>query len=164
MKTIIKEIFDKMKADGWELDNFKQTYKGHLQTLGEIVEDEEREEDELTWACQFICDFLYELEEIDKQYILIDKEKTKKRLTREEYDIVDLLAIRSRIDSWFEIKTDDNGDDYVYDRADKMKLSLKTGIMLLYQGLTDLSDYDLTDKEKKIFKGLLGRLGICEQI
>ena len=161
MKTIIKEIFEKMKADGWELDNFKQTYKGHLQTFEELIEDEEREEDELTWACQFISDFLYELEEIDKQYILIDKEKTKKRLTREEYDIVDLLATRSRIDSWFEIKTDGNGDDYIYDRADKMKHSLKTGIMLLYQGLTDLSDYDLTDKEKKIFKGLLGRLGIC---
>ena len=91
------------------------------------------------------------------------KEKVDdKHLSRDEYDTLDFLATRSRMDCWFMLKTDKQGNDYVFDLEENKKLSLKDGVAMMYEGLTDLDDYNLYDGQKEILENLFRRLGICE--
>ena len=63
----LKPIFKKMEEMGWDLDmGFDEVFKMHTDYIDEIVEkarNEEIEEDELVWCCQFIGDFLCCMEE-----------------------------------------------------------------------------------------------------
>ena len=85
------------------------------------------------------------------------------RLTELEYDTLDFLATRSRMDCWFMLKTDKQGNDYVFDLEENKKLSLKDGVAMMYEGLTDLDDYNLYDGQKEILENLFRRLQICEK-
>ena len=85
------------------------------------------------------------------------------RLTELEYDTVNLLATRSRMDCWFMLETDKQGNDYIFDLEENKKLTLKKGLEMFYMGLTDLDDYDLDDEQKEILENLFRRLGICEK-
>lgn len=90
----------------------------------------------------------------------MEKEKDNKHLSQIEYDTLDLLATRSRMDCWFMLATDIQGNDYVVDLEENEKLPLKKGVKLLYEGLTDLDDYGLTDEQKEVLENLFKRLGI----
>ena len=83
------------------------------------------------------------------------------RLTELEYDTVNLLATRSRMDCWFMLETDKQGNDYVFDLEENKKLTLKKGLKMFYMGLTDLDDYDLVDEQKRVLENLFRRLKIC---
>ena len=63
------------------------------------------------------------------------------------------------MDCWFELETTGRYD-YVYDREENKNLSLPYGLALLDEGLTDLSDYDLTKKEQECYVNLLKKVGV----
>lgn len=78
----------------------------------------------------------------------------------EEESVLNLIAIRSKMDCWFDITFDKHNNQCIYDREEKRFLSLKDGISLLYQGITDLDDYYLSESQKETFNNLLRRLSI----
>ena len=75
-------------------------------------------------------------------------------LTNKEYNLINLLTNRAKI-NWFEIRTYDNGIDYVYDNEENETLSLIDGLLLLDDCLTELEDYYLTNEEKEVYETLM---------
>lgn len=76
------------------------------------------------------------------------------KLANEEYNVLIVLSNKAKMD-WFNIETDNNGNDYIMDYEENKKLDLKTGILMLDSGLTDIDDYDLKEEEKEIYKKLI---------
>ena len=75
-------------------------------------------------------------------------------LTNKEYNLINLITNRAKID-WFEIRTYDNGIDYVYDNEENETLTLVDGLLLLDDCLTDLEDYYLTNEEIEMYGNLM---------
>lgn len=81
-----------------------------------------------------------------------------KKLTVLEHHVVDILAARSGMDSWFSLEGGD-GRDYVRDLETGLVVSLKEGINSLYSGLTCLDNYGLSKAEMKTAETLFERFG-----
>ena len=75
-------------------------------------------------------------------------------LTNKEYNLINLITNRAKI-NWFEIRTYDNGFDYVYDNEENETLTLVDGLLLLDDCLTDLEDYYLTNEEIEMYGNLM---------
>ena len=61
----LRDIFNYMEDTiGWNLIDFKQTYKLHRDYMELYCEDEENPENEHLWCCQFMTDFLRALESL----------------------------------------------------------------------------------------------------
>lgn len=83
------------------------------------------------------------------------------KLTNKEYNVLNKISHESKMDCWFSIAT--NGrEDYILDLEENKKLKLKDGVGQLYDGLTDLNDYNLSYLEKETFTTLLVKLKIKE--
>lgn len=82
------------------------------------------------------------------------------KLTAEEYNVLVKIADRSKMDCWFLIDQDKDGDDYINDLENGEKLSLEDGIGDLVDGMTDYEDYCLTRNEIRTFEDLLINLGV----
>ena len=75
-------------------------------------------------------------------------------LTNKEYNLINLITNRAKI-NWLEVRTCDNGFDYVYDNEEDETLTLLDGLLLLDDCLTNLEDYYLTNEEKEIYENLM---------
>ena len=58
-----------------------------------------------------------------------------KTLTADQYAVLNKIARRTKMDCWFLIIQDKNGQDYVYDVEEGATLSLTDGIAGLMEGL-----------------------------
>jgi hypothetical protein len=56
-------------------------------------------------------------------------------LTTKQYAVLNKIARRTKMDCWFLIKQDQNGDDYVYDLEEGASIELADGINGLMEGL-----------------------------
>ena len=56
-------------------------------------------------------------------------------LTAAQYGVLDKIARRTKMDCWFLIKQDKNGDDYVYDLEEGASIELADGVNGLMEGL-----------------------------
>ena len=56
-------------------------------------------------------------------------------LTAAQYGVLNKIARRTKMDCWFLIKQDKNGDDYVYDLEEGASIELADGITGLMEGL-----------------------------
>ena len=82
-----------------------------------------------------------------------------KRLTDAEWRVLTKLASQSKMDCWFLLQTDiRQGCDYVYDREEKTRLTLSSGIALFNEGLSDLADYNLKPEEVKTYRNLITKI------
>ena len=84
-----------------------------------------------------------------------------KRLTDEEYNVLNKISSKTKMDCWFWIKTDKYGVDVIYDLEEDETLSLYRGILLLCEGLDDIDIYKkcfLTKEEDEVFKNLIKKL------
>ena len=79
-------------------------------------------------------------------------------LSSEEYNLLTKIARKSKIDCWFLIKQTKKGEDYVYDLENRKKISLRTGIRQLMEGIEDMYDMYFEDGERDIMIGLLSHL------
>ena len=86
-----------------------------------------------------------------------------KTLTNKEYEVLNKIAKKTKMDCWFYIKQDCHGTDYIYDVEERKRLCLKTGVGQLAEGLDCKENYDscnLTEEEESVFKELLLKLNI----
>lgn len=90
-----------------------------------------------------------------------------KTLTNEEYNVLNKIARKTKMDCWFYIKQDGKGMDYIYDLEDKKRICLRTGVGYLVNGLDCKENYDscdLTNIESKTFLELLFKLKLVLSI
>lgn len=83
-------------------------------------------------------------------------------LTQEEYKVLMLVAKRTKMDCWFTILYTANGNPYVYDLENKKRISTKTAILQLCEGVEDPDNYRncrLTPEEDRIFRKIVERYG-----
>lgn len=80
------------------------------------------------------------------------------KLTQEEWDVLDKLSSKSKMDCWFWIDTDQRGNNFIQDQESGEVMSLYDGINQLAEGLTSLDDYELTMEEKLCFTTLMYKL------
>ena len=70
-------------------------------------------------------------------------------LNHDEYDL---------LDCWFLIKQTKKGEDYVYDLEEGKRLSLRTGIRQLMEGVDGMYDMYFEGNERDVMISLLSRL------
>ncbi len=76
-------------------------------------------------------------------------------LSEKEYNLLDKIATKSKMDCWFLIKQTKSGEDYVYDLEEGRKMSLKKGIAQLIDGISgSYADY-LSGEDYEILLDLL---------
>ena len=71
-------------------------------------------------------------------------------LSSEEYDLLNKIAKKSNMDCWFSIRQTKKGDDYVYDLENRKRLSLRTGIRQLMEGIKGMYDMYLDEDSYNI--------------
>lgn len=79
-------------------------------------------------------------------------------LSEQEYNLLDKIATKSKMDCWFTIRQKKNGDDYVYDLEESKPMSLKKGVAQLIDGISDMYLDYLNENECHILIGLLTKL------
>lgn len=85
-------------------------------------------------------------------------------LTNEEYDVIEKVARKSKCDCWFELGVDEFNNDIVVDLEEDTTMSLEDGLLLLDSGLTELSDYDLTEEEQRCYQNLIFKMRMLKQL
>ena len=84
-------------------------------------------------------------------------------LTGEEYNVLNKIASKTKMDCWFSIEQGDDGKDYVYDIENGCRVTLVTGVDQLLEGIDCVENYkhcNLTREEEYILDELLRKLGI----
>lgn len=81
-----------------------------------------------------------------------------KRLLNEEYNMLMHLTHENKQDFWFDIREDDNGNDYVYDLENNVEFELLNGLDLLFDGIT-IDDLEfLSQEEQEILWNLINKV------
>ena len=91
------------------------------------------------------------------------KKTAYKTLTNDEYNVLNKIARKTKMDCWFDIRQDALGIDYIWDLEERKRTCLRTGVGMLVEGLDCQENYDncwLTEDEDKAFKALLDKLEI----
>lgn len=79
-------------------------------------------------------------------------------LNHDEYELLTKIAEKSKMDCWFLIKQTKKGEDYVYDLEEGKRLSLRTGIRQLMEGIDGMYDMYFEGNELETMIQLLLRL------
>lgn len=83
----------------------------------------------------------------------------KYTLTNDEYNVLNRIASETKMDCWFWLCTDGHEHDVVFDLEEYKMLDLRTGVMMLNEGIV-WELLDLTAEEIAVYKNLLKELGI----
>lgn len=81
------------------------------------------------------------------------------RFTDEEFNVLQKISSRTKMDTWFEL-VDGEEEDYVYDLESQKVLPMEEAIAELQEGLSNYSHADLTEEEKRVFDGILDYFSI----
>ena len=76
-----------------------------------------------------------------------------KKLTDDQYNVLLKIAQKTHMDCWFDIRTDKENVDYIYDVENNKRISLRSGIRELLEGVDSEECYincDLSKKEDAI--------------
>lgn len=80
------------------------------------------------------------------------------KLNGKEYELLDKIATKSKMDCWFQIRQTKGGEDYVYDLEEGKRMSLKKGIGQLIEGIDGMYSEYLDGDEYDTLLGLLLKL------
>lgn len=83
------------------------------------------------------------------------------KLTSYEFNVINKIARKSKMDCWFCIKEGKSNGieyDYVFDCENNKRMSLRQGIKQLIDGVIEENILELTEYEKYILVKLLGQL------
>ena len=80
------------------------------------------------------------------------------KLSNEEFNVLNKISSKSKMDCWFYLKQDKDGNDYVYDLEQSKELSLTDGISMLDNSITSIDDYELSEDEKCIYISLIYKI------
>lgn len=78
-------------------------------------------------------------------------------LSNKEFELLDKIARKSKMDCWFMIKQTKKGDDYVYDVEEGKRMSLRKGIAQLLEGIEDMYELYLSGQDYETLINLLRR-------
>lgn len=81
-----KEIFNKMEELGWKLENFEKVFNYHKKQLENNQASEE--------TCEFMSDFIFAIEEIEKNKSLIEMKNELYGLEHERFNSIKDLRKR----------------------------------------------------------------------
>lgn len=76
-------------------------------------------------------------------------------LSDQEYRLLNKIAEKSKMDCWFTIRQTQKGEDYVYDLENRKRMSLRTAILQLMEGIEGMYDQYL---EKQDFETMISLL------
>lgn len=79
-------------------------------------------------------------------------------LSSDEYDLLDKIASETKMDCWFMIKQSPKSGDYVFDLENGKRMSLRTGIRQLLEGIEGMEDEYMDEQEKITMIRLLATL------
>lgn len=85
------------------------------------------------------------------------------QLANSEYNVLNKIASKTKMDCWFSLEQDENNNDYVRDLENGTNLTLREGLLILVDGLDCQENYNscnLLEEEDKIFRNLLENLDI----
>ena len=85
------------------------------------------------------------------------------KLTNEEFNLICKITNKAKID-WLEIRTDENGNDYIVDIEDAESYSLVDGLLMLNDCLTELTDYMLSEDEINVYTKLIHNIKIYDSL
>lgn len=80
------------------------------------------------------------------------------KLNDKEYELLDKIAGKSKMDCWFQIRSTGKEEDYVYDLEEEKRMSLKKGIKQLMEGIDGMYDHYLSGDDYDTLLGLLTKL------
>ena len=80
-------------------------------------------------------------------------------LSGDEYNVLNLIASRTKMDCWFYIAVTPSGGDCVFDIENRQHMSLRRGILMLNEGIVP-ELLNLTDEEIMVYSNLLQELDI----
>lgn len=87
-----------------------------------------------------------------------------RRLSGEQYAVLEKIARVTKMDCWFSIRQHRSGkhagEDYVYDMENRRYLSLRRGVRGLFEGIVSYDLCELTDREIRVFECLLVDIGV----
>ena len=75
-------------------------------------------------------------------------------LTNQEYNFLMELSARTKMDCWFWIETDDDGNDFVLDLENDEALPLHEGIAQLFDGVIEDDINDLNAEELMLWNSI----------
>jgi len=78
-------------------------------------------------------------------------------LSAEEYNVLNKIASITKMDCWFSLRTDDDGD-YIFDLDKNMAIPFREGTKDLIDGCIDLNYAELSETEKYVLTNLLANL------
>ena len=86
-----------------------------------------------------------------------------KTLTDDEFNVLNKVLDRTKMDCWCWLKQDCHGADYIYDMEERKRMCLKTGVGLIADGLDCQENLDncyLNNAEKIVLRSLFEKLKI----
>lgn len=82
-----------------------------------------------------------------------------KTLSEEQYNLLNKIAEKSKMDCWFLVKQHVKGkyagEDYVFDLENRKQMTLKAGVNELVEGITSEDLELLTDKEIRVLEDVI---------
>ena len=85
-----------------------------------------------------------------------------RRLTGDEYNALNQIASKTKMDCWFYILEEDERD-VILDLENDKKLSLEEGISQLMEGIIDpLTEYGLSEEEREAVEKLFEEINCNE--
>lgn len=76
------------------------------------------------------------------------------KLTNQEYNFLMDLSARTKMDCWFSIETDADGNDFVFDLENNEALPLYEGIDQLFDGVIEDDINDFNAEELMLWNSL----------
>lgn len=86
-----------------------------------------------------------------------------KRLSDEEYYVLDVILTKTKMDCWCSLRTDSKGNDYVYDIEERKRIPLRDAIAIVMDGVgckENLDACNFTPGNVFVLKNLLERMNI----
>lgn len=80
------------------------------------------------------------------------------KITNDEYNFLMLLSSRTKMDCWFTIETDLDGNDFVFDLENSEPLPLHEGIGMLFEGVINEDIENFNTVEHTLWNS------ICEKV
>lgn len=128
---------------GWILEEINDDER-LFRTLKDVVG---MTKEELNDFCIESLDELYDADAISK-------------LDDDEYHVLLKIARNTKMDCWFHLSTNKNGEYFVLDLEDKGLYTIREALLELIEGIVSYELCDLTDKEIATFEELLTKLQI----
>lgn len=126
---------------GWMLEEIRDDER-LFRTLKDVIGITK---EELNDFCIESLDELYDADSVSK-------------LNDEEYRILLKIARNTKMNCWFHLSIDKNGECFVFDLEDKGIYTIREALLELVEEIVNYELCDLTDEEIQVFEGLLTKL------